>query len=484
MADLLQPHLAPGMASRQCGGILHSATDRTNAVKQSTAMRSMTFQESLQYLSRYINYEQKSNIPYGSGTYDLASFSRLLRQIGNPQSVCNAIHIAGTKGKGSTAAILHALLRAARCSVGLFTSPHLIDIRERIRYNGMRIPEQEFAHCIAVLADVLERNGTDLPARRYRTYFELLTAAAFLYFKRKNPTYSIFEVGMGGRLDCTNVIQPVVTAITTLGLDHTRSLGSTLVAIAKEKAGIIKQGIPVVIAPGPAETVVAIKEISRQTGALCHEIARDSSWEILEQSPYGSRIRFNIDGCECTSWLSLAGSHQAINATLALRIFKALHDRNEIPWSETTIHQGLQRVRWPGRLQVITRGDSTHSWLITDGAHNADAAQVLRSALDEIFPGKALVFIIGISKDKDVENFCRMLLPGSQAVICTRFGNPRALAPDRLADHARNFARNVDAAPDLEQALSRVRNRNDNQVVVCVTGSIYLAGEMLAHARR
>jgi dihydrofolate synthase / folylpolyglutamate synthase len=436
------------------------------------------YQDALTYIFSYVNYEKQPRYNYSAVTFDLSRMEALLERLGRPQDRFRSVHIAGTKGKGSTAASVESVLRAAGYHTGLYTSPHLHTWRERIRVNGELIPK-------ATLVDLLDRSRSAIEATPDLSAFEIMTALAFLYFAEAGVEWAVLEVGLGGRLDATNVVHPAVCGITSLSYDHVELLGHTLSLIAWEKAGIIKAGVPVVCAPQMPEAMGVIRRVCADTGARLVTIGSDWTWEGHEIDLHGQTliVRRESDGLTLSDLrVSLLGRHQLVNATAAVALVEELIAQG-VAISEQAIRSGLAGARWPGRFEVL----QTCPAVVIDSAHNADSAVKLRATLEEAFPRPAygrLALIFGASADKDIFGMLESFLAlhdgehyrTADKVIVTRSNHPRAADPAHLADEVRHLCAGCpisihdDVGDALLEALAWARP-ND---VICVTGSIFV----------
>ncbi len=436
--------------------------------------------DALDFLYGFINYEAKTGVPYTGEHYNLDRFREFLDRLGNPEAGLNCIHIAGTKGKGSTAAIIAALLSAHGARTGLFTSPHLISIRERFRINGTAIPETDFITFVSQLEKAVVGKT---PAAGYRTTFELMTALAFLYFQSINPDWCVFEVGLGGRLDCTNVINPAVCLMTPVSRDHTESLGGSIDKIAGEKAGIMKPGIPAI-------TGFQIPRV--------HQVFQSRAEEV--GSPLirrGDRVRIRIHDISLRGtlfsaryrgrWirdihLNLAGRVQVENAALALAGLAVLEDQGRITLTDDGIRHALGRVRWPGRLAVLDSGPGRPAHftghLITDGAHNPSAVHRLAKSMTTLFPNTPVDVIFAAPASKDVPGMLRAIAPVARRLIVTEYHNARSMKVAELARLARRVHPRVVTTNSLESALTAGMENDKDYHHLLVTGSLYLVGEL------
>jgi dihydrofolate synthase / folylpolyglutamate synthase len=383
----------------------------------------------------------------------LESTRRLAALAGNPQERLRFIHVAGTNGKGSTCAMLESIYRASGLRVGLFTSPHLVAFGERIQVNRRPVGKPEVARLAGEMQVLLRQ----FPAGEPPTFFEVVTVMALRYFAEQECDLVIWETGLGGRLDATNIVTPLASVITNIQFDHQQWLGDTLERIATEKAGIIKPGVPVITAVDDPEAFRILFETARRQDAPFRLI----TWAQTENHP--------MRGLQ----LPLLGEHQRLNAAVAAHTVIALVDK--IPVSHETIRTGLSQVEWPGRLQLIERGPGRN--LLLDGAHNAGGAAILRTALRTYFGTRAPTFILGIMRDKDWQVMCGTLAPLAARILLVPVSSPRSASPEELEPvcRAANPATDIEKCDSLAAALGRIQN----DPFVVVTGSLYLVGEAL-----
>ena len=393
--------------------------------------------------------------------FGLENTRKLAALAGNPQDQLRFIHVAGTNGKGSVCAMLESIYRAccrdspgtARWRVGLFTSPHLISFAERIQVNRQLIPQADIVKLVVEIQPCLKQFSADA----HPTFFEVVTVMALKYFAAQKCDLVIWETGMGGRLDATNIVTPLASVITNVQLDHEQWLGSTVPQIALEKAGIIKSGIPVITAAGDAEAIEVITKAARE---------KDSPLTLVGFAETKTPPLDTLD-------LPLPGEHQRLNAALAIATVRVLAAR--IPVSETAIRSGLSAVQWPGRLQQIkTKSGQT---ILLDGAHNPSGAIALRDAIAKHFPGKPFTLILGMLQDKEWTSICGILAPLSEKILIAPVSSNRTAAPEELERAARkaNSGAKIMAMKSLAQALETAAQ--DSFVVI--TGSLYLIGEAL-----
>lgn len=450
-----------------------------------TANTDDAFETALDYLYSFINFERKRQDRYMAAKMDATRPERLLARLGTPQDSFPSIHIAGTKGKGSVAAMCAFCLRAAGYRVGLYTSPHLVEFRERIRVltpddaDG-RIPKQDFVALMAQVRPVVQAHYPDI------TWFEILTAVAFMHFAAEQVDVAVVEVGLGGRLDATNVLTPQVSVITSLSLDHTKLLGNTLAQIAYEKGGIIKSGVPVVSAPQPAEALDKLREIAAERGAPLTVVGEAWRYGHGAQDAMHGYQALRVDAGPAVAFLSmpqsfklaLTGDHQLENATVVLAALNLV--QAHFPQvDETAVRTGLAAVKWPGRLQIVHAGDDESPMLLVDCAHNPDSAAKLRHALTHDYTFEKLWLILGAPEDKDVIGVMRKLLPLAAGVIMTTASHPRSMTPAVLQEKAASLGYTAVPAPDMETAVTHAWSQARPGDLICVTGSIIVVGDLL-----
>lgn len=397
----------------------------------------------------------------------------LLARLANPQDRFAVIHIAGTNGKGSVSAMLDAVLRTAGYRVGLYTSPHLVRFNERIRVGGTSITDEELAE----LLDVMEPQAQAVTAAtgREATFFEFTTALAFEHFRRKNVQLAVVETGMGGRLDATNVVTPLIAVITRIGLEHTEYLGATIEAIAGEKAGIIKAGRPVVCGATPAEARDVIRAVAEERGALWVDATETAVVRRVSQSLAGQKLALGTGTRDYgTVTMAFLGKHQIENCATALAALETIHDAG-VPLSEEAVRQGLAAARWPARLQVLSESPP----VLLDGAHNPDGARVLAVALRELFGKRPVGLVWGMCGDKDALGFAKALGGRVKRCWAVPLRSERGVDPAKLALLARGegWVAETRLLPEaLDQARAWAAEEGGG---VCIAGSLFLAGEVL-----
>ena len=444
----------------------------------------MNYKQAEEYLFGYTDYE-KMPMPHDPAFYDLRRVEELLLRLGNPHLAAKSVHIAGTKGKGSVAAMIASALAAAGYTTGLYTSPHLHTWRERMRVNGELISEAEFVNLVARLKPEVEAVNRKATYGRLTT-FELLTALGFAFFKSKKADFQVLEVGMGGRFDATNVINPEVAVITSISLDHTDVLGDSPARIAGEKTGIIKSGGTVVSALQTYyEVARVIKEACRSRGARLIRVGRDVTGRGLGFDTRRQRleVKGRLDSYQLS--LPLLGQHQLENAAVAVAALEALAEKG-FRISRQSIINGLGGVSWPGRFQILSRQPR----LVVDGAHNPDSARRLRQSLEQYFglaPGvkgslERAILVIGVSCDKDIAGIATELAPLFDRVLATRSLHPRAMAVAPIVAEFAKYGVEAQLAEDVPAALRLALGMAGEKGLVCVAGSLFVVGEAIAQA--
>lgn len=429
------------------------------------------YQEALDYIYAPARAQHRG---YGTAAYDLSRMRRMLARLGDPQEGFQALHIAGTKGKGSTAAFSEAILRAAGYRTGLFTSPHLHTFCERLRIDGRLIARDD-------LLALLEQCRPVFDQEPERTTFEVMTALAFLHFAQRQVAWAVVETGLGGRLDPTNVLHPVAAAITSISYDHMEVLGYTLAQIAGEKAGIIKARCPVVTTPQAEEALAVIRAACAAAGAPLITVGPMGSGADWQWSaPFAIDARgqsFDLQGPDGATLrnlrMPLLGAHQLANASAAIALTSQLADHG-VALSPTTIAAGLKATRWPGRMEVLGQ----HPSIVADGAHNVDSARKLRDAVQAWFPHDRLGLIFGASADKDVLGMLEVLLPGVHRCMVTASLHPRAATPTSLTALIGTLQPRlpVIAAESVAQAVYEMLAWAGPADLILVTGSLFVVG--------
>jgi dihydrofolate synthase/folylpolyglutamate synthase len=489
---------------------------------------SAQYQWALKFLEQRVDFERFQAMPGGQRELKLDRMRALLDRLGNPQDKLPIVHVAGTKGKGSTSAMIAAVLHAAGYRTGIFTSPHLNWVEERIAIDGQPCTADEFANLVVAVQPVVETLDRETAASDPHdygpTYFEILTAMALLHFINCKVQIAVLEVGLGGRLDSTNVCRPLVSVITSISFDHVQQLGDTLDSIAREKAGIVKPGVPVVSGVTTNEPREEIRRIARDCGCRLVELGKDFHFEYhppyhLETQPALGNLDFwllskekfplppgegqgegicpiennSLPPCataglsssaEFTSKgqleyhnlpLALLGRHQAANAAVALA---TLHELNRQGWniSEQSIRQGLATVQWPARIEIVARLPV----VILDSAHNTASIVALMEVLKESFSVSRRLLIFATTRDKNYQEMLKLLLAGFDEIVFTQYTtNPRALPPAELESAAYELTgRHYSVFTNPAKAWNHLRELANPDDLICITGSFFLAGEM------
>jgi len=423
-------------------------------------MRQDTYQQSLDYLYSL----EKFGMIFG-----LTQVERILNAIGNPHREIQAIHIGGTNGKGSTAAMMGSILQKEGYRVGVYTSPHLIRFTERIKVNGKEIEEEEVAALAEWMRKEIEAAGITPPF----TFFDFTTAMALYYFKQKLVDLAVLEVGLGGRLDSTNVVDPLISIITNIAKDHEEYLGKSILKIAGEKTGIIKKGRPLITAATQPQVLRLFSKICKENGSPYFRVGKEFRYVRAEDGD------FDYEGLNRKLWsihLNLRGFHQVINATTALGAMEVLEDLGYRVSTDAMV-DGLKEVDWPGRLEMV----SFSPRVILDGAHNPAGALVLKESLGKEFQYQRLILLIGIMKDKDIQSMLDLLAPLADHIILTKPHTDRAAPPALLKKALGQNGKKAEIAEDLKQAVERGLSLAQKEDLLCITGSLYTVGEARAY---
>jgi dihydrofolate synthase/folylpolyglutamate synthase len=439
----------------------------------------LNYSQAEKYLNSFVNYEQIPGISYAQPGYSLRHVEELLNRMDNPQLPARTVHISGTKGKGSVSAMVAQVLSTSGYKTGLYTSPHLLNLRERIAIDGILISEAEFAAAMVEIKPFIESMKQDTSFRRL-TYFEALTALAFAYFRKKRVDFQVLEVGLGGRLDTTNVVaKPVVCIVTSISLDHTQILGNTLGEIAREEAGIIKHGCWVVLSPQPEEAASVIADICREKEAKVVQVGKDVTWHKLGGDLHHQSlvIKGRLKNYQVS--IPLLGDFQLENAAAATAALEILASEG-FAISITDIAQGLAQVKWPGRFQILQQ----HPTVLIDGAHNVASMKRLVNNIQTYFAHKQIFLIFGASCDKDILGMISELVPLFPQVIVTQASHSRAAPPSTLAAEFTKRGIEPEVRGSVAQALSRALSLAEKTDVICVTGSLFVVAEALDYFSR
>jgi dihydrofolate synthase/folylpolyglutamate synthase len=433
-----------------------------------------------------------------SNKFDLAHMRVLLKAMNHPERVFPSVLIAGTNGKGSTAATLASILRASGLKTGLYTSPHLVRINERIRVNGKEISDRDFARLHGDVDRVAERLIAQEELPWHPSFFEMMTAIAFAHFAAEHVDLAVLEVGMGGRLDATNVVEPLVSIIADVSLDHQKFLGNTVGEIAGEKVGIIRPGGVVVTLPQQPEAndvignailelvargVSAVQYVPpispASTDYLVSSAANKSKTTAGEdRQPFLCRYPLHVMGKQILVETPLVGRHQLRNVALAIAAAEELSKLGIAGITPDSLARGIRETHWPGRFQVIpARADWPE--VVLDVAHNPAGAWALRSALSERYDDRPLIFVFGAMRDKAISEMTEILFPLADRVIVTQPENPRSASPEEIRQAGSRTGTEIETVPEIGAALERARSVSGLEAVVVVTGSIYLVGEAM-----
>jgi len=426
------------------------------------------FNHALDYLYSFVDYSLKHASELAKADFNLDRMRALMAALGNPQEAYPTIHVAGTKGKGSTSAFCASALKAAGYRTGLYTSPHLQDFCERIQIDGEQISHAELAE----LVELVKPEVAKIPAL---TTFEITTALGFLCFARRKVDVAVIEVGLGGRLDATNVITPRVSVITSLSYDHTAVLGDTLTLIAGEKAGIIKTGVPAVSSPQKPEALAVLEKVSAERCAPLTLVGLDVLYQKREAG------FSKLDGQLLDVWMPglphlqlyipLLGSYQLENAATAYAALKV----SGISLSDWAIHMGFAEVRWPCRFEIVSETPT----VILDSAHNKDSFEKLAQTLEEYFPARKVTLILGVSEDKLLADMLTAIAPKIARVLVSRADHPRALEPEKIVETAKKAGVETEIVVPVESALKRALDlsKKDDSIVLSA-GSMFVTAEV------
>ena len=438
-------------------------------------MADMTYKQATSYLESLIDYERTPAGAAAARLWNLDRMRHLLGAVGDPHLALRCLHLAGTKGKGSTAAIAASILTAAGCRTGLYTSPHLVSFRERIRIDGKMIAESDVVSLVEEIRPVIESMRTS--EHGPPSFFEAYTLMAFLHFARQKVDLAVLETGLGGRLDATNVITPLACAITRIGLDHTQELGDTLSEIAREKAGIIKDGVSVISSPQPVEALEVLQDVCLERRSQLLVVGEESGprVSIVSANHHHQRLAIHgLNGIYADLDCPLLGSHQAENAAVAVGLVELL-SRHGIDVDEGAVRTGIKTVQWPGRLHIVNRSP----YIILDGAHDETSAKALAEALQSLFPGFRIFLVLGVGRDKDAVAIAAALCPLADRVIATASSSPRAVDAHELQRTVYRYCRHTAAYTPASLALREAIDQSRPTDAIVVTGSLYLVGDAM-----
>lgn len=420
-----------------------------------------SYNKALDYLYSFVDYSLKHSSELAKADFNLDRMFALMESLGNPQKQYPIIHVAGTKGKGSTSALCASALQAAGYTVGLYISPHLLDYVERIQIKGESISHEQ-------LVELVEEIKPHVAKIEKLTTFEITTALAFMAFAKYGVDAAVFEVGLGGRLDATNIVTPKVSVITSLSYDHMAVLGNTLTLIAGEKAGIIKQSVPVVSAPQKDEALEVLERAAKLKNAELTLVGRDVKFELIESSLEGQEFR--IQNSEFR--IPLLGSHQIENAATAYTALKV----SGIPTTDEQIQKGFSQVQWRARFEVARRDPP----VIFDSAHNQDSFAKLSETLQTYFPDQMVYLIFGASEDKNIPGMFAELKSKIRKIIITRADHPRALEVEKIQGLAEQAGAESEAVVPVKDALARALELSSKDgSIVLSAGSMFVTAEVM-----
>lgn len=443
-------------------------------------MTNLDYQKALDYLYSFVDYSLTRNFRYAEEKFNLSRMYELLGLLGHPQKDYPVIHVAGTKGKGSTSALIASALEVEGYRVGLYSSPHLVEYTERIQINKAEISKNR-------LVELVEKITPYVSQVAELTTFEITTALAFWYFSLEKVDFVVAEVGLGGRLDATNVVDPLISVITSISYDHMSVLGHTLTKIATEKAGIIKKDRPVVIAPQMEEARQVLVSTARARNCDITQVGQDVlfaawahslddqtllTWPAADQNSVDEYINSGggSDWEPTRLTIPLLGYHQVENAATAYATL-LLARRLGIKISDQAIKKGFRCVKWPGRFEVLQR----NPLIIVDSAHNRDSALKLRLAIDDYLSGVPVILLFGASEDKDIDGMFQEILPRVREVVATKSLHPRAIEPDQLVEMCHRFGKRAHAIVPLEDALKYAMEKAQGECAIIAAGSVFIA---------
>ncbi|MFH1825243.1 MAG: folylpolyglutamate synthase/dihydrofolate synthase family protein [Candidatus Firestonebacteria bacterium] len=436
----------------------------------------MKVESAIKYLNSFTDYEKTTGYSYNAAYFNLARIKYILSKLGNPHLKIPSIHIAGTKGKGSVANLVSGILANSGLKVGLYTSPHIITFKERIKINKKMITLKEISLLINKLKPAID-NLISNTKYGLPTYFEVYTALAFLYFYIKKVDIMVLEVGLGGRLDATNVVTPLVSVITPISLDHTKELGDILLKIAKEKLGIIKRKTMVVSSPQNPLVTKLIKKVSKEKNCRYLEVGKEVSFKIEKSNIKGSIFSmFGIRGVYHNLKLKLIGEHQVLNSVVAVSVVEVIYDKFKLRMKkslESSIKNGIKDLVLPGRIQIVSK----NPWIVVDGAHNMASMKVLKDSLIKYFPYKKLILVFGMSADKDIKGVANIISKITDLAILVKSSNYRSAEPKVMAKLVR-FEKFI-CSNSVKEGIRDARKISNKNDLICITGSFYVVYDAL-----
>lgn len=432
----------------------------------------MNFAEAERYVLRLVNYEQTTPGAYSASHFDLRRMASLLKKLGDPHIGPLTVHVAGTKGKGSCSAMSASILKSAGFKTGLYTSPHLLSICERMKIDGRDISQAAFARIATQVRPHVEKTNEE--GMETVTTFEILTAMAFVWFHENNVDAQVLEVGLGGRLDATNVCKPDVCIITSLSLDHTDILGTTLPEIAREKAGIIKPGIPVVTSPQKPEALAVLEKTAAQKKDPLIKTQDSLTWEIKNVSSKGQSFSLKKGRTSNEFWIPLLGRHQVENAATVIEAMEVLAKKHKQITAKAML-EGLKKVVWPGRLQIL----SEKPYVILDGAHNDYSMGVLIDSIEQYFKHDKVITIVGFSGNKNIEGMARQIRRLEGNVIITKSTHPRAAYLNQVEAAFSKEGMKVVKSDDIRSSIKAAKRMAKKEDLILVTGSLFIVANAM-----
>ncbi len=454
--------------------LMSHSTIATRPTVRTSGTPIRTYRNAVAWLDSLPNFEKRPTSRAAANAFKLSRVQKLLAALGNPQKDFRTVHVAGTKGKGSTSAMLSSMLHGNRMTVGLYASPHILDLRERIKINDRVISEPDTTRLVAKVANVARRLMKGDPP----TFFEAVTAVAFMYFAQREVDVAVVEVGLGGRLDATNVIKPEACGITSISYDHMAVLGNTLTAIAEEKAGIFKPGVPVISSPQHADVKKTLKKVAAKVGCPILFAGEDFEFSTRFESSRATGPQTRICITTPTSHFEhvhvpMLGDHQARNCAVALGLLDQLKGRGFSIDDELAM-AGLAKTALPGRMEVIHETPR----VLVDGAHNAASIEAVMHAIGQNISCDSMIVIFGANIDKDVKGMLNLLSQGADKVIFTKSTNPRAAAPsDLVAQFKELTGRQEQFSETLDGALEIAAKAVSRDDLICITGSFFLVAD-------
>ncbi len=424
-----------------------------------------------------MNYQQALDFIHGTYKFGsklgLENIQYLLELLGNPHQKLKVIHVAGTNGKGSTSSLIHSILKEADYKVGLYTSPYLETFTERIQINGINIPEERLAETTTLVQEKILQMVEE--GKNHPTEFEVVTAIAFYYYAEEKVDFLVLEVGLGGRLDATNVVEnPLISVITPIGYDHMQYLGDTLDKIAFEKGGIIKENSYVVVYPQGEEVVNVLEGLCKEKNSPMlmvdfNDIENHTS--NIEQQIFSTNI---LGKTYKNIKIYLAGLHQIHNTTTALAVVETLKEKYSVYISDDAVYKGLEAARWPGRMEIIKREPLS----IIDGAHNIHGAVALQKSIETLLKDYSITLVIGMLADKDVEGYLELIVPLVKKVVVTEPDNPRAMEAEVLAEKISKYNKDIHIAKKIASSVDKALEITEKSDVILFAGSLYMIGEV------